>query len=421
MRKTKTILFDLDGTLTDTLHPQFDIYRDGKDDVDIERVPVFEGAVEMINNLKEKGNQVFIVSDSHPRFVNPISEKIFKTESLSLAYKPTIDKIKQFIVEKSDFQLPTSRIFMVGDSILDISTARKLKIPVIHITHDSVYSPETWRDAQKAGPTFSCKSFLQLEEIIDDPLKNLLCIEGIPYSSECKGAININEVDYISHGGKRLYQIALARQDNGSCDIFAKSDWYSYFSSPKRSKEFLKKLAGAVGNYIVYFQDNHDFNFDILTYVSDKATTVPREKMKEFAELIECRMPIMKLLEWRDDITGSIRNEPKRYERLSFVRKYLYINSQNHITGKNIIMIDDQITTGATMQAVTEMLWKAGANHVLYISLFRMIDEIGTGVICDRCGKEMSVKNRKSDGKRFYSCTPPKYGGIGCGNIKNIN
>jgi predicted RNA-binding Zn-ribbon protein involved in translation (DUF1610 family) len=72
------------------------------------------------------------------------------------------------------------------------------------------------------------------------------------------------------------------------------------------------------------------------------------------------------------------------------------------------------------MDAVTEMLWNQGANNVLFINLFSITDELPSGKLCPSCGNEMLIRNRKSDGNRFYSCVPPKYGGTGCGEIENV-
>ena len=417
----KTILLDLDGTLIDTMDSKFDIYRDGKATVNVNAIPIFAGAKEFVNKVKSEGHQVFIVSDSHPRFVNPIANQIFNLECLSLANKPNTEKTIDFINEKSQIKLPSSRIFMVGDSPMDIKIARKLKIPSIFIAHSQDYNPEKWTLAEKMGPTYSCTDFNGLHDIIENPLENLLCIEGLQYSDDCIGSIKINGSDYITHEGRRQYQIALARQDMGMCDIFAKGDWYRQFSSPTRTLPFLIKLSEGLRNYIKYFEKKQQIKFDILTYVSDKVTTVPPRKMEEFVALVDCGIPIKKLTVWRDEIKGSIRNEPKRRNRYVFVKEYLYINSNSDLVGKNIVIIDDQITTGATMQAITEMLWEKGVSHILYISLFRMIDEIGTGIKCPKCEKELTIKNRKSDGKRFYSCSPPQFGGTGCGHIQNID
>ena len=420
MPKKYTILFDLDGVLTNTMHHEYDVYRDGKQDANVSNIPLFSGAQKVVSDLKEKGHQVFIVSDSHPRFVNPIASQLFGVEALSLAYKPTIEKIKEFIDEKSEIKLPSNRIFMVGDTHLDIVTARKLKVSSIQMVHSADFKPEVWAITQKYGPTFSCKNFDELENIFDNMLENLLCIEGTPYSKTCKGYISINEIDYKSHVNKRLYPISLARQDVGPCDIFAKGDWYARFGSSERTDYFLNEMAESVSNFIQHFQDKKGINFDFLSYVPDKSTTVPPQKMQHFVEMINCSIPIIKTASWNGEVNGSIRNEARRFNRYAFVKKYVEIDSNKNIENKNVIVIDDQLTTGATMEAFTDMLWEKGVNHILFITLFRMLNEVASEKRCPQCGKEMSIKNRKSDGRRFYSCTPERFGGVGCGNIENI-
>jgi phosphoglycolate phosphatase-like HAD superfamily hydrolase/predicted RNA-binding Zn-ribbon protein involved in translation (DUF1610 family) len=421
MVKTKTILLDLDGTLVNTMSDEYAKYRDGKADINLNNVPLFDGALDFVKRISNNGNEVFIVSDSHPRYVEPIASKIFKLKSLSLAYKPNLEKITEFIKQNSTIQLPSSRIFMVGDSPLDITTARKLKVPSVYVEHKNDFQPETWAAARKCGPTYCCDGLKEVENVINNPLENLLSIEGIPYSKNCKGSIQIGGVKYRSHGGKKLFKIALARQDVGPCDTFAKSVWYNKFSSPDRDKEFLNSLAEGVGNFIKYFEKHEGISFDVISYVSDKKTTVPRNKMREFVEMIDIGTPVQSVTSWRADIDGSIRNQPKRGKRYDFVKKYLFVDVNSRISGKNLVIIDDQLTTGATMDAVTEMLWDCNANHVLYISLFRIIDEISSGKLCPKCGKEMSIRNRKRDGQKFYSCVPTQFGGTGCGKIVNFD
>ena len=420
MVKSKTILLDLDGTLVNTMSPEFDIYRNGQADISVDKIPLFNGAVDFVKNISINGNEVFIVSDSHPRYVDTIASRIFNLKSLSLAYKPNLEKITTFIDKQSSIKLPSNRVFIVGDRPLDITTARKLKVPSVFIEHSVNYNPEIWVAGTKIGPTYYCKGFSEVEKVFSDPLKHLLCIEGIEYSKHCIGCIKIGCVNYQSNRGNRLYKIALARQEVGPCDIFAKSNWYKKFSSPQRDKSFLQNLAEGVGNFINHFIESSGISFDLISYVSDKETTVPKNKMKDFVELIDINIPIEGVTYWRDGIEGSIRNQPKRIKRFNFVKKYLYVDSGSRIKDKNLVIIDDQITTGATMDAVTEMVWDKGANHVLYISLFSITNEIRSGKFCPECGKEMSIRNRKIDGARFYSCIPERFGGIGCGKIVNF-
>lgn len=80
--------------------------------------------------------------------------------------------------------------------------------------------------------------------------------------------------------------------------------------------------------------------------------------------------------------------------------------------------MDDQLTTGATAWFVIKKLKQFGARNILFIAMFQMILAVNDNeIICPHCGRPMDLKIRRSDGMRFYSCTPPKYKGNGCGFI----
>lgn len=420
MKKLKTIIFDLDGTLINTTDAQFADYRDGKALASIDKIPLFKGAVETIEKLKDSGHQVFIASDSHPKFVRPIAEKIFKVKSLSLANKPTVEKISEFINNNSTIKLPSSRIFLIGDSFLDIQTARKLKIPSVQICHEENFCPEVWSYTQKTGPTFSLNGFKDLVALINDPSQYFLWIEGLKFNLTSKGFIKIDGIDYRSNVGRKRHQISLSRMQNGQCDIFECDHWYRQFGDIKRTKSLMQNLTKSCSLFLEHFQFFNKIYFDVLSWVPDKHTTIPKRKMEDFVSLIESPIPKASLLNWNSNVEGSIRKQPHRKERFDFVKQFMSIDKTD-VLGKNVIIIDDQLTTGATMDAVTDILWESGANHILFLTLFRLISEIPSGVFCQNCGKEMSLKTRRTDAKKFYSCIPQKYGGVGCGKILNLD
>lgn len=94
------ILIDLDGTLINTVHPEWKPYKDRKEGYNIDailsQVPVFPGAKEFISSRKNKGDHVVVVSDSHFRYLNPICN-ILDVECVSLADKPNTAKLDEFL------------------------------------------------------------------------------------------------------------------------------------------------------------------------------------------------------------------------------------------------------------------------------------------------------------------------------------
>ena len=154
--------------------------------------------------------------------------------------------------------------------------------------------------------------------------------------------------------------------------------------------------------------------------------------MKEIFDLVETDIKKVQLLRWTDNVQGSIRNNNLYKDRQQFLQKYLFVDSFSanvvnpsensadtipNLEGKNIIVLDDQLTTAATAWHVIRALKDKGAKNILFIAMFHMILAVYNDVICPVCGKPMLIKIRRSDGHKFYSCTPPQFGGNGCGHI----
>ena len=122
---------------------------------------------------------------------------------------------------------------------------------------------------------------------------------------------------------------------------------------------------------------------------------------------------------------GSLRNRPNYNSRKEFISKYLYTVEGNDLNGKNIIIIDDQFTSSATAYEISHQLRRRGANNILFVALFYLILPV-LSKNCTKtvngipCGKPMKIKIKKLDGRKFYSCPPPQFGGNGCGHIENI-
>jgi phosphoglycolate phosphatase-like HAD superfamily hydrolase len=419
------ILLDLDGTLTDTAHEKFKPFKDGKEPTIISEIPLIQGAREFIIEIQAKGHIAIIVSDSHPDYVNKISNEIFKIPAVSLTDKPNIEKTLKFIESNQELKSlfeNKDNLIMVGDSWLDIELGRRLNIRTVLTKFYKATSVEV-RDGIgqelkpiKMGATYYAKTFQELSQIIENPNKSLLALEAI-----FQGETSDNMVRFLTrhYNGNFIAFRCLARQEDGECDRFARADKYYQIDNPERTQEFISLLAKSITNYLNRVVSFPQYHWDYFTYVSDKKTTTPPNKMKEIFELVETDLEKIKLFEWSNDVTGSLRNQPNYQTRRDFISKHLNTVEGIELLGKNIIVIDDQFTSSATANEISQQLRNKGVKNILFVSLFYLILPIESKV-CPKCGKLLKIKIKKVDGSKFYSCLLPKFRGDGCGYIENI-
>lgn len=419
------VLIDLDGTLTDTAHEQFKPFKDGLQETELTNIPLIKGAKEFIEDIKAKGHYPIIISDSHPKYVNKIAESVFNIPAVSLTDKPNIEKTLNFLKASENLNnlfTDKDNYIMVGDSWLDIELGRRLNIRTILTTFYKATSIEErdgigqeWKPI-KMGATFYAKTFDEVSQIVENPNKNLLALEAV-----FQGETSENMVRFLTRhsNGNFIAFRCLARQEDGECDRFARADKYYQIDNPERTTEFISLLAQSVTNYLNRVAKFSQYHWDYITYVSDKKTTTPPNKMKEIFELVETSLEKVKLFEWADNVTGSLRNQPNYQSRRDFISANLKTIQAIELVDKNIIVIDDQFTSSATANEISQQLRNKGVKNILFVSLFYLILPIESKN-CPQCGKALKIKINKKNGNKFYSCLPPKFGGQGCGFIENI-
>ncbi len=423
------VFIDLDGTLTNTIHPSWSPYRDGQAVIAPDQVPVFPGTREFISYCYQKGIHLVLVSDSHPKYVEPLRQYL-GLQGIYLADKPNTARLNDYIaispILQQELRNPDG-CFFVGDTKLDIEIGRKYDIRTILLMQYSI--PEADIDIAsgvgdyqgniKMGPTYCARSFEDVKAILEAPDDHLLSLEARLVGHNSFNAIRFKDIWYANRDWAGVF--CLARQEEGKCDRFARSDQYRQIANPGRTDDFLSLMAGTMSSYIRFFQSTCPFPWHYLTYLSDKSTTLPPEKMKQIFDRVESDIPKAKLLYWLEMGQGSLRNQIDYPSRQKFLIDYLRIDESINLHGKNVIVFDDQLTTGATAYYVIKSLKQRGAANILFIAFFQMILDVSDGMVCPNCGQPMRIKRRKKDGKRFYSCVPPGYGGDGCGNIINID
>lgn len=416
------ILIDLDGTLTNTAHPPFKPMKDGLDETIISTIPVFEGAVKFVNHQKSLGNKIIIVSDSHPKYVSKIASEIFNSEYIYLADKPNPDRTVEYIDANPELKMlyaDRDNFILIGDSFLDIELGRRLNIRTVQTKffkateideRDGI--GQDWKPL-KMGPTYYAKKYSEINDIIEKPFDNLLAIEAAFKGSKSFRAVAFK--DFKTQNGFTAFR-CLARQEDGECDKYARADKYYQIDNPHRSQVFLNTLALGVNSYMEKLESMPEFHWDYLTYVSDKKTTSPPNKMKEIFDLVNSSIPKVKLFEWRNEVEGSLRSRPDYKSRREFINKYLFTVEDIALKEKSVIVIDDQFTSSATAYEIATQLKEKGVKNILFIALFYLILPIQSK-FCPRCNNNMKITIRRADGAKFYYCNTT----TGCGLSERIS
>ncbi len=86
------------------------------------------------------------------------------------------------------------------------------------------------------------------------------------------------------------------------------------------------------------------------------------------------------------------------------IGQYLTHGNQS-VDGKRILLIDDVLTTGATLMRAREVLVSRGAKSVIALTLARSVNFPRDEKLCPRCHRKMKIRHNRGDGSIFWGCS----------------
>lgn len=146
---------------------------------------------------------------------------------------------------------------------------------------------------------------------------------------------------------------------------------YKFYGQQRYSKVFVELM------YEYFKNMNLDKEFDIVTMIP-----ISRKRWLERGynqtELLAKPLAEKLGIEFKNNCVFKYRNNKAQSSTKGFAErrenvKNVYIADREKLTGKNIILIDDVYTTGATMEECAKELKDKGAENVLGIALAKVV------------------------------------------------
>lgn len=237
------------------------------------------------------------------------------------------------------------------------------------------------------------------------------------------GAIKKNEINFICLGRyfsqKNTLTAKIHENHTLSKEIYRKELEPKYVT-PEYWVDLLSYFIDKTPAY--FFED--DSIFDIVTVIPAK-----KGKNKRLENLLarlsrhskNSRTQYISDLFYFSEQAQSLKTMG-RGERANEIRENLHFNKkyESIISSTKILIIDDVITTGATIKGAQSLLDTMHPEKILAISIAKTVSISEEMNVCTKCGKLMRVMRNKKTGEHFLGCTG-FFDNPQCKNTMSIN
>lgn len=264
----------------------------------------------------------------------------------------------------------------------------------------------TYDDAGKA-PDLICRSFSAFERLVLDDIRGFLGEISVYPDSETRGMIiplmfEVDEEEYPMYMLGRYFGYS---HYMSQLHPYSSALYLNKHEGGKAYGKFDEKFARLYVCAVRRIQSSEDV--DGIVSVPTRPGKI--ERFEAILEYIanECSIKNLsnKFKCLYDYPTQKSLSATERQENIEGVFQY-----KGDLTGKHIILIDDIVTTGATMRECVSVLKECGAEQVSIVVL--AINQIQgyywssdvAQVSCDGCGDKMHLLINSKNKTFFYSC-----------------
>lgn len=429
MSRTLTaVIFDLDNTLVGTTSLRK--YREEKrfqeiTDEMIAKTKCYRPVVALLRKLREKKVKIGVVTNSPKKY----AERLLKHHALidlidtlvayddvgSAGKKPSPLGIRLAITKLKIPDNQLSRTAYVGDEYIDVTAAYRAGIiPLVSswASRESVTLPP--------AAEVSSGGLLEMADGIDEYLLfaercaerrstdfNRKAARFLPIDQDGNVATIVEKLDTFCLGryfGQRSPTTARLHDNHALSREIAKKDNKTLkYTLPTWAEEMMAKVILASGQYLFEKDD-----IDIVTVIPGKKNKHPRleiflngiEKLvRSTGRKIDFRSD---LLYFDDGAAQSIRGMSASSRHAELEKNLL--SRGTDLSGKNVLVIDDVITTGATIGRAIALLREARAKSVHGVSIAKTVSIPEDTKVCPACGRDMLIRKNGTSGIRFWSC-----------------
>lgn len=423
-----TVIFDFDNTIANTTSLEGIRKSQAWSSLSAEamvEVSVYPKALELLVALKAAGVRMAIVTNSPAQYLQAVLNHLRITDYFDVLVTYTdvgVDGKKpspagiNLALEKLGIQ-PSLDIAYVGDDRIDYEAAYKAGVlPVM----------PTWADpiSVSTPPAIEMSSSMLLEfanNSQDFKLMAERCADlGILRKPSREHYIlALDESASVVSSTRQMVGICLGRYFSRNSEITA-----PLHSNHSLSRQIAEKEEGdfvipqAWVDMLVHvilkspaflFEDGR--GFDLVTVIPAKLGKDPR--LERLLEMVADNLTSQgssitfdaAIFYYLDD--AKSQKTLMRTEREDEAVRSLHLASGkvSKIQGQRVLIIDDVVTTGATLRRARTLLKENGAASCYGLAIAKTVSIAGTERQCETCGRVMRVRTNRNTGELFWGCT----------------